>query len=45
MCFIRPTIEYTDVVWSGAHKTDLIKLDMIQNHAMRIVTGCTIKHK
>ena len=40
MCFIRPNIEYADVVWLGAHKTDLIKLDMIQNHAMRIVKWC-----
>jgi len=37
--FIRPIMEYADVVWAGAHDKDLVKLDRLQLQAMRIVTG------
>jgi len=39
--FVRPIIEYADVVWAGAYFTDLVKLDKLQVDAMRLVTGCT----
>ena len=39
--FVRPILEYADVVWAGAHQKDLVKLDNVQAEAMRIVTGCT----
>lgn len=39
--FVRPVIEYADVVWAGAHDCDLAKLDRVQLRAMRIVTGAT----
>ena len=39
--FVRPILEYADVVWSGAHDCNLSKLDRVQLRAMRIVTGAT----
>ena len=39
--FIRPLLEYADIVWAGAHDKDLLKLDRLQVEAMRIVTGAT----
>ena len=39
--FIRPIMEYANIVWAGAHYNDLVKLDRIQVDALRIVTGCT----
>lgn len=41
LTFVRPLLEYSSVVWAGAHCTNLIKLDKIQVDALRIVTGCT----
>ena len=41
LVFIRPIIEYADVVWTGAHISDLCKLDKLQVEALRICTGCT----
>lgn len=41
MVFIRPIMEYADIVWAGAHDSDLVKLDRLQVQAMRLVTGCT----
>ena len=37
--FIRPILEYGDVVWQGASRSDLCKLDTIQILAMRLVSG------
>lgn len=41
--FVRPCLEYADVLWSGAYDCDLVKLDRVQLRAMRIVTGATAK--
>ena len=41
LVFVRPILEYADVVWAGAHNKDLLKLDKVQVEALRIVTGCT----
>ena len=43
MSFIRPSIEYGDVLWAGTYDSDLCKLDIIQVDAMRIVTGATAR--
>ena len=37
--YIRPILEYADIIWSGAPQYLLSKLDYITNEAMRIVTG------
>ena len=37
--YIRPIVEYADIIWSGAPQHLLSKLDYITNEAMRIVTG------
>ena len=37
--FIRPILEYGDVVWHGASHSDLCKLDSVQVAAMRLVSG------
>ena len=37
--YIRPILEYADIIWSGAPQHLLSKLDYIINEAMRIVTG------
>ena len=37
--YIRPIMEYADIIWSGAPQHLLSKLDFITNEAMRIVTG------
>ena len=41
--FVRPILEYGDVVWAGAHDCHLVKLDRLQLEAMRIVTGAPNK--
>jgi hypothetical protein len=41
--FVRPSLEYGDCLWAGTYDTDLIKLDAIQNEALRIVTGATAR--
>ena len=41
--FIRPCLEYADVLWAGTYDSDLLKLDRVQIDAMRIVTGATEK--
>ena len=43
MCYIRPIMEYANVVWSGGNSTDLDKLEMIQRDAARVVTGATAR--
>ena len=39
--FIRPILEYVDVVWSNCTTTESDSLEKIQNEAARIVTGAT----
>lgn len=40
--FIRPQLEYASEVWGGCHAIDSDKLEKLQLHAARIVTGLTI---
>ena len=39
--FIRPLLEYADVVWNNCTQYESNELDKIQNEAARIVTGAT----
>ena len=39
--FIRPLLEYGDVVWDNLYQYQKDELDKIQNEVARIVTGCT----
>lgn len=39
--FIRPILEYADVVWSNCSKFELDQLDSIQNECARIASGAT----
>ena len=39
--FIRPILEYGDVVWDNFSQGLKDQLDKVQNEAARIVTGCT----
>ena len=39
--FIRPILEYADVVWNNCTKDEADELELIQNEAARIVTGAT----
>ena len=39
--FIRPIIEYADVIWDNCTQYEKSELDKIQHEAARIVTGCT----
>ena len=39
--FIRPLLEYADVVWDNCTKYESNELEKIQNEAARIVTGAT----
>ena len=39
--FIRPLLEYADVVWNNCAQYDSNELEKIQNEAARIVTGAT----
>ena len=41
--FIRPCVEYGDVLWAGTYDSDLCKIDAIQVEAIRIVTGTTVR--
>ena len=43
LSFIRPSMEYGDVLFAGTYESDLCKLDRLQVDAMRIVTGATEK--
>ena len=40
-CFIRPLLEYGDVIWDNCTLYEKNELDKIQNEAARIVTGAT----
>ncbi|MCG8077918.1 MAG: reverse transcriptase family protein, partial [Candidatus Thiodiazotropha taylori] len=39
--FIRPILEYADIVWNNCSQNDANELEKIQNEAARIVTGAT----
>ena len=39
--FIRPILEYSDIVWDNITQYEVIALQKIQNEAARIVTGAT----
>ncbi|MCG8113032.1 MAG: reverse transcriptase domain-containing protein [Candidatus Thiodiazotropha taylori] len=39
--FIRPLLEYADVVWDNCTQYEVNELEKIQNEAARIVTGAT----
>ena len=39
--FIRPLLEYADVVWDNCSQYEVNELEKIQNEAARIVTGAT----
>ena len=39
--FIRPIIEYADVVWDNCPQDLKEQIDKIQKESARIVTGCT----
>ena len=39
--FIRPLLEYADVIWGNATKFELDELDKIQNECARIASGST----
>ena len=41
LSFIRPILEYADVVWSNCTEGDKMELDKVQNEAARITTGAT----
>ena len=41
LSFIRPILEYADVVWDGCSEIQSKKLECIQTEAARIVTGLT----
>jgi hypothetical protein len=45
MAYIRPTLEYGNVLFARTYEVDLDKLDQIQNEAMRVVTGATANSK
>ena len=40
--FIRPTLEYADIVWDNCNINEKYKLEQIQYEAAMIVTGATI---
>ena len=39
--FIRPLLEYADVVWDNCRQYEVNDFEKIQNEAARIVTGAT----
>ena len=39
--FIRPVLEYGDVIWDNVPQYQKEELDKVQNEAARIVTGCS----
>ena len=41
LTFIRPVLEYTDVVWGNCTNYEKQELDKIQTETARIVTGAT----
>ena len=43
LSFVRPTMEYAQVVWGGTYDSDMVKLERIQVDAMRLITGATAR--
>ena len=43
MSFIRPCLEYSDVLGAGTYDSDLCEIDAIQDEAMRIVSRATAR--
>jgi hypothetical protein len=41
MSFVRPILEYADVVWDNTTKKHENDLEQVQLEAMRIISGCT----
>ena len=41
MSFIRPILEYADVIWDSQNQSLINKLENVQLDAARIVTGAT----
>ena len=41
LSFIRPTLEYGDIVWDNCSKTEKEEIENVQYEAARIVTGAT----
>lgn len=41
--FIRPSLEYADVLWAGVYENETLKLNAIEIEAMRCVTGATAR--
>ena len=41
MSFIRPILEYADVIWDSQNQSLINKLENVQLDAVRIVTGGT----
>ena len=39
--FIRPVLEYSDIIWDNCSKTEKLDLEKIQYEAARIATGAT----
>ena len=39
--FIRPLLEYADVIWDNCTRYEVNELEKIQNEAARVVTGAT----
>jgi hypothetical protein len=43
LSFIRPKLEYGDVIFAGAHKKDLAKLSNFEYECIRIISGATAR--
>ena len=41
--FVLPSLEYANVVWGGSYDSDILKLEIINVDAMRLVTGATAR--
>ena len=41
--FIRPTLEYGNIIWNNCTDAESDRLESIQRRAMRIITGCIIR--
>ena len=41
IAFIRPLLEYGDIIWDNCTQYEKKELDKIQNEAARIATGTT----
>ena len=39
LSFIRPVLEYADIIWNNCTQYESNELEKIQNEAARIVTG------